>query len=104
MRSLWAGDALGSLDRTPIHPGVGGGVPDAEGVIRLHDVGIALGRTSGQLSLGGHLPLEGDAQARSTLYALLALGAPLGAQAVSLDEACGRFASKLSAAQAAGEL
>jgi hypothetical protein len=35
--------------------------------------------------------------------ALLALGAPLGAQAVSLDEACGRFASKLSAAQAAGD-
>ena len=35
--------------------------------------------------------------------ALLALGAPLGAQTVSLDEACGRFASKLSAAQAAGD-
>jgi hypothetical protein len=35
--------------------------------------------------------------------ALLALGAPLGAQAVSLDEACGRFASKLSSAQAAGD-
>jgi hypothetical protein len=35
--------------------------------------------------------------------ALFALGAPSGAQAVSLDEACGRFASKLSAAQAAGD-
>ena len=35
--------------------------------------------------------------------ALLVLGAPLEAQAVSLDAACGRFASKLSAAQAAGD-
>ena len=35
--------------------------------------------------------------------ALLALGAPLGAQGVSLKEACGRFASKISAAQAAGD-
>jgi hypothetical protein len=34
---------------------------------------------------------------------LLALAAPLGAQAVSLDEACGKFAGKLSAAQAAGD-
>jgi hypothetical protein len=33
---------------------------------------------------------------------LLALAAPLGAQAVSLEEACGKFAGKLSAAQAAG--
>jgi hypothetical protein len=31
---------------------------------------------------------------------LLALAAPLGAQAVTLDEACGKFAGKLSAAQA----
>lgn len=35
--------------------------------------------------------------------ALVVLGAPSGAHAVSLDEACGRFASKLSAAQAAGD-
>ena len=34
---------------------------------------------------------------------LLALAAPLGAQAVSLEEACGKFAGKLSAAQAAGD-
>jgi hypothetical protein len=34
---------------------------------------------------------------------LLALAAPLGAQAMSLDEACGKFAGKLSAAQAAGD-
>ncbi len=34
---------------------------------------------------------------------LLALAAPLGANAVSLDEACGKFAGKLSAAQAAGD-
>ena len=34
---------------------------------------------------------------------LLALAAPLGAQAVSLDDACGIFAGKLSAAQAAGD-
>ena len=39
----------------------------------------------------------------AALFALFALGAPSGAQAVSLDEACGRFASKLSAAQAAGD-
>jgi hypothetical protein len=34
---------------------------------------------------------------------LLALGVPMGAQAASLDEACGKFASKLSAAQATGD-
>ena len=34
---------------------------------------------------------------------LLAFAAPLSAQAVSLDEACGKFAGKLSAAQAAGD-
>jgi hypothetical protein len=34
---------------------------------------------------------------------LLALAAPLGAGAVSLDQACGKFAGKLSAAQAAGD-
>ena len=34
---------------------------------------------------------------------LLALAAPLSAQAVSLNEACGKFAGKLSAAQAAGD-
>jgi hypothetical protein len=34
---------------------------------------------------------------------LLALAAPLGAQAMSLDEACGKFVGKLSAAQAAGD-
>ena len=34
---------------------------------------------------------------------LLALAAPLSAQAMSLDEACGKFAGKLSAAQAAGD-
>jgi hypothetical protein len=34
---------------------------------------------------------------------LLAMAAPLGAHAVSLDQACGMFAGKLSAAQAAGD-
>ena len=34
---------------------------------------------------------------------LLAIAAPLGAHAVSLDQACGKFAGKLSAAQAAGD-
>ena len=34
---------------------------------------------------------------------LLAFATPLGAQAVSLDEACGKFAGKLSAAQVAGD-
>ena len=34
---------------------------------------------------------------------LLALAAALGAQAVSLDEACGQFTGKLSAAEAAGD-
>jgi hypothetical protein len=34
---------------------------------------------------------------------LMALAAPLGAQAVSLDQACGKFADKLSAAQSAGD-
>ena len=35
--------------------------------------------------------------------ALLALSAPLAARAVSLDHACGMFASKLDAAQASGD-
>ena len=35
--------------------------------------------------------------------ALIALAAPAGAQAVSLDQACQKFAAKLSAAQAAGD-
>jgi hypothetical protein len=35
--------------------------------------------------------------------ALLALAAPSAAQAVSLDQACQKFASKLSAAQASGD-
>ncbi len=35
--------------------------------------------------------------------ALVALAAPLGARAVSLDQACGMFASKLSEAQASGD-
>ncbi len=35
--------------------------------------------------------------------ALLALAAPNAAQAVSLDQACQKFASKLSAAQASGD-
>ena len=35
--------------------------------------------------------------------ALIALAAPVGAQAVSLDQACQKFADKLSAAQAAGD-
>jgi hypothetical protein len=35
--------------------------------------------------------------------ALFSLGAPLAARAVSLDQACGMFASKLSAAQASGD-
>jgi hypothetical protein len=35
--------------------------------------------------------------------ALLALAAPNAAQAVSLDQACQMFASKLSAAQASGD-
>lgn len=35
--------------------------------------------------------------------ALIALAAPAGAQAVSLDQACQKFADKLSAAQAAGD-
>jgi hypothetical protein len=34
---------------------------------------------------------------------LLALAAPLGAGAVNLDQACAKFAGKLSAAQAAGD-
>jgi hypothetical protein len=34
---------------------------------------------------------------------LLALSAPLAARAVSLDQACGKFASKLDAAQASGD-
>ena len=75
LRSLRAGDALGALDRATIHPGAAGGVPDAEGVIRLHDVGIALGGIGGQIRHGGHMPLEGDAQTWSTLDALQALGA-----------------------------
>lgn len=35
--------------------------------------------------------------------AVLALAAPLAARAVSLDQACGMFAGKLSAAQASGD-
>lgn len=35
--------------------------------------------------------------------AVFALTAPLAARAVSLDQACGMFASKLSAAQASGD-
>ena len=35
--------------------------------------------------------------------ALIALAAPNGAQAISLDQACQKFADKLSAAQAAGD-
>ena len=35
--------------------------------------------------------------------ALIALAAPVGAQAVSLDQACQKFADKLSTAQAAGD-
>ena len=35
--------------------------------------------------------------------ALIALAVPVGAQAVSLDQACQKFADKLSAAQAAGD-
>jgi hypothetical protein len=35
--------------------------------------------------------------------ALLGLVAPVGVQAVTLDQACQRFADKLSAAQAAGD-
>ena len=35
--------------------------------------------------------------------ALIALAAPQGARAVSLDQACSMFASKLSAAQASGD-
>jgi len=35
--------------------------------------------------------------------ALISLAAPAGAQAVSLDQACQTFASKLSAAQTAGD-
>lgn len=35
--------------------------------------------------------------------ALLGLAAPVGVQAVTLDQACQRFADKLSAAQAAGD-
>jgi hypothetical protein len=35
--------------------------------------------------------------------ALLGLAAPFGVQAVTLDQACQRFADKLSAAQAAGD-
>ena len=37
------------------------------------------------------------------IAALLALAAPLAARAVSLDQACGMFASKLDAAQASGD-
>jgi hypothetical protein len=35
--------------------------------------------------------------------ALLGLAAPVGVQAITLDQACQRFADKLSAAQAAGD-
>lgn len=35
--------------------------------------------------------------------ALLAVSAPIGVKAISLDQACQRFADKLSAAQAAGD-
>jgi hypothetical protein len=68
-------DALWSLDRAAIHPGAGGKVPHLEGVIELNDVGIALGCINRQLRFCCHLALKGDAQTRSTLDALLALGA-----------------------------
>ncbi|MFM7312501.1 MAG: hypothetical protein ACKO0M_04925 [Cyanobium sp.] len=35
--------------------------------------------------------------------ALMALAAPAGVQAISLDQACQRFADKLNAAQASGD-
>ena len=35
--------------------------------------------------------------------ALLAMGTPLAARAMNLDQACERFASRLTAAQASGD-
>jgi len=35
--------------------------------------------------------------------ALVAMGTPLGARAMNLDQACQKFASRLSAAQASGD-
>ena len=69
----WALNSLRSLDRAAIHPGAAGRIPYLKGVIGLHDVGIALGCISWQLSFCCHLALKGDAQTRSTLDALLAL-------------------------------
>jgi uncharacterized protein (DUF2345 family) len=39
----------------------------------------------------------------ATASALIVLAAPAGVQAISLDQACQTFASKLSAAQASGD-
>lgn len=39
----------------------------------------------------------------ATASALMVLAAPAGVQAISLEQACQRFASKLSAAQASGD-
>ena len=39
----------------------------------------------------------------ATASALIALAAPAGVQAISLDQACQTFAAKLSAAQASGD-
>ena len=43
------------------------------------------------------------ASATTTATALIALAAPAGVQAISLDQACQTFAAKLSAAQASGD-
>ena len=43
------------------------------------------------------------ATATATASALIALAAPAGVQAISLDQACQTFAAKLSAAQASGD-
>ncbi|NBW62885.1 MAG: hypothetical protein EBR33_06860 [Synechococcaceae bacterium WB4_1_0192] len=70
LRAFRALDPLRTLDRATVHPGRGAGVPHMERVVGLNDVGIALGRAAGQIPVGGHMPLEGDAQARRTLDAL----------------------------------
>jgi hypothetical protein len=71
--SLRPFDALRPLDRAAIHPAVSARVPHLERVIGLNDVGIALGGVCRQVGSCWHVSLEGDAQTRCTLDALLPL-------------------------------
>ncbi len=76
LQTLWtlrARHTLRSLDRASIHPATVLGIPHLQGVIGLHQVGVALRGVRGQIHFCGDLTAKVDAQAGSTLDALRTL-------------------------------